>query len=209
MKIWSDFFDYVAPLVPGADPALLELHIRNAAIDFCNDTRAATYSLPITMSVGQSIYDISLNGADYTPVIINSVRIADRQLEPLNTDYLNSTIHGWRDDTGTPRAYVADDPYGIRLYPTPDEAVDVIVELAVKPSRDSIGIEDYIYDRYVEVISHGAVQRIASIPQKPYTNPQVAQMAMIEFIKGKAAARTEVYKSFTRNNTQVRLRKKY
>lgn len=209
MKVWSDFFDYVAPLVPGADPSLLELHIRNAAIDFCNDTRAATYSLPITTVVGQSSYDISLNGADYTPVIINSARIQTRELKPVTTDYLNGAVLGWRNDQGTPWAYLSDDPYSVRLYPTPDEATEVVVELSVMPTRSSAGIEDYVYDRYVEVIAHGAVQRIASIPQKPYTNPQVAQMAMIEFIKGKAAARTEVYKSFTRKSTQVKLRKKY
>lgn len=207
MKLWSDFFDYVAPLLPGADESLMKLHIRNAAIEFCNDTRVATYSLPVTTVVGQAVYDISLSGADYTPVLINSARVGLRELRPTTKDYLNGTVLGWRNDTGTPRMFLSDDPYSVQFYPAPDEAFEVVVELAVKPSRESTGIEDYIFDRYVEAIAHGAVARIASIPQKPYTNPQVAQMASMEFSRAKSNSRTEVYKSFTRVGTKVKLKR--
>lgn len=209
MKLWSDFFDYVAPMVPGADDALMTLHIRNAAIEFCRDTMAAKYTFPLLTSIGQASYDISLAGSDYTPVMVDSIAWDERYLKPATVDFLNGNVLGWRSETGTPRAYISDEPYSTVMYPIPDDVYELSVTLSVMPSRDSIGIEDYIFDRYVEVIAHGAIARMAAIPQKPYFNQQVAQMAAMEFSRGKASARTEVYKSFTRVGTKVNLRKTY
>ena len=209
MKPWSAFFDYVAPRVPGATPELMELHIRNAAIEFCSETRAVTYDLQITTVVDQPEYDISLTGTGYAPILPDEVYYGSRELHEDTVDRLSKAVIGWREATGSPIVYICTDPYTIRFYPTPDEVIDIDVKLAVKPARDATGVADYVFDRYVEVIANGAVASIVSIPQKPYSNPTTAKLAAMEFSRGKASAKTEVYKSFTRAGTRVRLRKKF
>lgn len=209
MKTWADFYDYIIPVLPGVTTDVVDLHLRNAAIEFCNETGVADYEAePITLQEGVSQYSVLLPGADYNVARIKSASLDNRVIEPTTPDQLDNNHYGWKDIIGTPLTYFMVDPYTVRVFPIPDKSGELLnLTYTLRPNRDATGIDDYIFERYVEGICHGAIMRLSMMPAKPWTNLEQAQGAGIMFRAAKRDATIEVNKSFTRAKLQVRLRR--
>lgn len=209
MKTWADFYDYILPLVPGATFELVNLHLRNSAIEFLDETGVVDYIAdPIVSVAGQSTYGINAAGADYFSARVKSATYDGDIIWPVTSDSLDANVVEWRLREGEPTSYLMPYPTQIRLYPTPDVSGKVLqLELTLRPTRDSAGVEDYVFERYVESIVHGAVARLAAMPNKPWTNVEVALRAGAFFTKDKRDAAIEVSKNFTRTSLKVKLKR--
>lgn len=131
----------------------------------------------------------------------------DNVIEPISEDDLdtefNNTDFGWvgvnwRTDVKLPtRWYIQDDgTVGLALAPNATGALRILC--ALKPTRASTSFPTWIYERYVNVIAHGAKAKLMEVPKKPYSDPQLAGYHMGKFHDGVSEARLRSAKSATR-----------
>jgi hypothetical protein len=72
--------------------------------------------------------------------------------------------------------------------------------LVLKPARDAIGFDTWVLEDYFETIAAGALSRLLSIPQKPWTNLPSAAMYRARFDEGAGKAKGEGARDFTRDD---------
>lgn len=133
----------------------------------------------------------------------------DNLLEPISPDDLDTefgtTDFGqslWRTDVRLPtRWYFADDNT-VGLVMPPDAGGNLRIEVALKPTRVSTSFPAVIFERYIEVVAHGAKARLLRIPKKPYTDFKLALWYNQEF----DAAVGEAMISTARGETRAPLR---
>jgi hypothetical protein len=79
-------------------------------------------------------------------------------------------------NTSTPLAFTQLNPHKFIVLPSPNDAQSYKLRmfLALKPSRTSEGMDLYAANELNEVIHHRAVQKLAVMPDKPWTNFDVA-----------------------------------
>jgi len=68
--------------------------------------------------------------------------------------------------------------------------------VAVKPALDAAAIDDIVANKYDEVLVHGALSKLYSIPRKPWTDMNLAQFHLALFRASFPAARTEAAEEF-------------
>lgn len=196
-------------MVPGASQDITTLAIRNSAIEFCEETGVTDFvDTPKTLVAGQATYAIGDTGIAYSVARIKEAVLDNDPLEATSVDELSNRYIDWAKQTATPKKYVQLDPTQIRLFPIPDKSVGTLyLTYTTKPTRTSTGIDDFIFDRYVEAIADGAIARLASMPNKPWSSPSVAATANVDFCNKKRDAKIEVNKSFTRAKLKVKLKR--
>lgn len=209
MKKWADFYDYVIPALPGVETDLVTFHVRNAAIEFCEETGIADFQASqVSLVEGQDEYSVMLHGADYTVARIKSAYLDEKYLVPTTPDQLDRSRANWSEHKGSPVMYFMPDPTVLKLYPTPDKSGQVLkLVYTLMPTRDSVGVEDFLFERYVEDIAHGAISRLAMMPAKPWTNLETAANSGLMFRAAKRDAAIEINKGFTRSQLKVSMRR--
>ncbi len=97
----------------------------------------------------------------------------------------------------------------VLLFPTPDTdaaSAHLRLEVALKPRRDANAVPDELFDDWVEVVVHGALQRLASQPGTPFSNPDLAVMGANMFVNGVGRAKKAAAKGRTRSDMRVQSR---
>jgi hypothetical protein len=202
MKVWSDFYNYMLPDLPGCPFIAMDFALRQSAIQFCVQSLAWRYvhqSVPITVDVDEYLYsppdDALVHAVLYAE--FNDVKI------DVNTRPDDMLIWNWRHSTGTPQ-YLLSGPTSFTLVPNPDVEGTLTLTVAVKPDDDSIGIENNdIFTEYKDAIVHGAKARLMLSPKKPYTDAQLAAIHMHEFAVKTTAAGVRAARAFTRAPLQT------
>lgn len=210
MKLWADFYDYVLPDLPGVPQELAALHLRNSAIEFCDSTGIFVYQPDdINAVAGQGDYDLEPPSGNYDVARVLSAWFKSGELKPTSEDMIRKSIADWTNQVGNPSAFMHANPNVVTLIPAPSEshANALRMRLVIRPSRTGRGVEDWIFNKYVEVIASGAKYRLASMPQKPWTSQEVAMYQGRMYQAGVLAATAEASKSFTRVDMQVQLKR--
>lgn len=208
---WSEFFPELLPDVPGCSDPTAERALRNSAIELCE--RGLIWSVdheavPVVAAVAAydfepepetlviSIRQGSLNGA---PITAKS---------PLE---LASIYPNWQTRTGTPLYVTQSGPRVYRLVPIPvaADAIGFIATVYVKPTRDATGLEDYLYEEWLEAIVSGAKARLMMTPNERYTNERMGAAHARMFAMAIASASIRASRSFTRNNMETAIRDSY
>jgi hypothetical protein len=220
MKLWSAFYDYVLPDVPGCVPGMADFALRQAAIDWCEHTHAwKEYLDPQTISDGVTEYffDISpltqivkLLDATYTtfpdPPDPSCPPIpCVRDLPVMREDALRSD---WKTNTNCWRS-----PYILTLdrvsyFVMPQQCAGTLVtpHVAMKPSQTGTGISDDAFNQYAMDIANGAKARLMISPKKPYSSPDGAAVFQGMFEQARAAAAIIVGQSFSTSARRPRVR---
>lgn len=148
-------------------PAGLVVPINTAVIKDVSAGAAARkvterYALPIPSgTIAIEVVEAQLNGQD--PV------------EPIAPGDLNRLYPQWRTRTGKLERHQLFDDGTIQVVRIPDAAGVLSVQLALSLSAAASTIPDWIFNRYSEEIGAGAKVRLMRMPQKPWTNPQLAK----------------------------------
>jgi hypothetical protein len=125
-----------------------------------------------------------------------------RQVDPLAVLELKERYGAmWRHLIGEPRTvHMTDEAGTCRFVPAPGETLRnfVQLELALKPAQDATTLPDAIYDRYREDIEFGARAKLRALPDKPWSNAEVAMALEAEFNRRISLARNRVMRSRTR-----------
>jgi hypothetical protein len=91
---------------------------------------------------------------------------------------------------GRPSNFWIVDDTTLRLTPIPDAVYTLDVAVALKPSRTATGVPDWVYETWADALVDGAVWKLASIPNKHWSDDQRAMFHKIRFDRAIANART-------------------
>lgn len=199
--LWTAFYDYAVPHLPGCPYAALDSALRQAAIDFCEQSLAWQYNHPdIAVVPATSEYPF-VPPAD---AVVHAITYADFDGKEIAayTSTQGLRIWDWRHQTGTP-AYVLGGTTALTLVPTPDVAGTLKLTVALKPSVDAPGLDNAIFNEYREAIVHGALARLMLSPKKPYGDPQLATYHNQQCTIKTGAAGVRVARNYTRAPLQT------
>lgn len=178
MKAWSYWFPDLAIHVPGCPSVLMVHELRRAAQTFFERSRAwRVTQAPI--AVGAEVSELPSAPTDATMdlVEVEAAWYDGKPLDPITLEELDNAFHDdWQAHTGTPSRYLEPTAGTLRLYPVPVAAATtgLKLRLIVKPSDTSLGLPDDMAARYRDAIHLGAKSRLMAIPNKTWTNLELA-----------------------------------
>lgn len=188
---YEAFLPEVLPYVPECPEQVAINAIRNACIEFCEKSQYWLYDHdPISGVAGVSTYELDL--PDYTaPARVLDAWYNNIPLTPRGEDEIKRTYpFDWRQMEGNPVFFIQQVPTEVILVPKPMLAASLALKLIVvlKPTRDSVQIDDEIYDRWAEGIAYGARARLHALPNQPFSDPVAAvkYTSMFETAIGRA-----------------------
>lgn len=212
MKYWEDFLGEVMPYVEGCPLPLAKNHVKNAAIEFCQRTALWRHEMDrLNITTNIELYELSPDlELDETISAINyATLIEDDNTKPLvitTDDLMNQTSPGWQTVAGqTPEAVLLADTENLRVYPIPERDIlnSLVVGLILKPSRDSAGLPDWIFEQYAEVIAHGAKARLMGMKGRAWYSPEEGMDEQNDFDLGVSGATIRANKGNSRLNNSV------
>jgi len=179
-RLFSDLVNRVAPNAPGCPQPVLITFIRTAAIDACERTLAWRFEQPavrLTPAVENYPYE-PVSGAEVHAIItasINGVNAPSITLESAHRLYPkypdNSTA-----ELGTPKYIVHVDPdtFWVARLPNSSPTYDVVMFLALKPLPSATGMDTSVMDELETVIFHGALQNLLTMPERTWSDKELA-----------------------------------
>ncbi len=208
---WSSFFPELLPDVPGCSDPMAERALRNSAIELCE--RGLIWSVahePVPVVAAVAEYDFEPEPETLVVSIrhghLNNATITAKSPLELAALYPN-----WETVTGTPLYVTQSGPRAYRLVPIPvaADAAGFIATVYLKPTRDATGVEDYIYEEWLEAIVSGAKARLMMTPNERFTNERMSAAHARMYEKAIANASIRASRGFTRNNLETAIRGSY
>ncbi len=204
---YEQFLPEVLPYVRDCPELVAVNAVRNACIEFCDRSLWLLYHhSPISTVAGESTYELDLPD-DTTTARVMDAWYLNGPLAPIGEDDIKQMfLTDWREATGIPAFYTHLDPAEIVLAPTPvqdeDDALALIV--ALRPTRDSVEVDDTLYERWAEEIGCGARARLHQIPGQPFFDITLASRSQMMFDHGVGLARIERNRGLTRHVSHIR-----
>lgn len=202
---WSEFLNWVMPHVRGCGVDLAIKEIRDATIRFCEESRVwQVEHVPLNIEAGKHTYLFS------PPANTKVVRIErawlgeDNFLESTTEAELTNRFGVWSARKGEPEYFFQEGLESVRLVPEPvaGESGALHIKASIRPSRSAPGVDITIWERYAEGIGAGALFALFSMPDKPWSSPNLAAHYQTVFDDAKAAALLQVARGFTRSRFQ-------
>ena len=161
----------VLPYVPGCPDSLIQTNIRSAAIELCEKSKAFTFDLdPITTISGEYEYEFDQpSGTEVHQILWATYDGND--LDPISPRSLELNYPDWRDKTGTPTVYLQKTVNTFWLVPVPNDGKELLVNVALNPTRTTNNIDTEFSNTYRDGIIYGTIFRLLRIPQKEWTDP--------------------------------------
>lgn len=195
MVKFSKMYRDVRNTVTGCPTDLVHDALRQSAIDFCKHTSVLVVTLdPISLVAGESNYDLVSDPGTHVYGLV-AANLNGARLQLVTRTQLDVGYPDWESKTGTPQyALFVPGEEQVRLVPEPDAAdTDALfVSVVLAPDDNADGIERDIYLRYKGVLAAGAKEKLLMLPNKAWTNPQLASFYGTEFMVGKSRARQHV-----------------
>jgi hypothetical protein len=204
---YTEWYDEVLPEVAGCPTELALNAIKQTAIRFCHRTRVWKEFVDlITVTATDEVYDIP------TPRDAESVRILrgwydGKELEILQEEQVNDMFpDDWTLQTGTPLYIMQTAPDCFYLVPRPEATVVDAVKLfvALKPTREATGLPSFVYERYLDSITHGVKARLFSMASVRWSNPSLASYYVGMFEEDIGNANVDAYKGFGKARPRVK-----
>lgn len=145
----------------------------DAAVGFCEGTLALRETLDnFYTAPGQAEYDLDAPvGQEVARVLAVTMGGRSLTLAP------KEQVHLLPASSGSPtHAHVVRDGDALLLVlsPTPDAVELVKVTAALRPPRSATQLHDALFTRWAGGIAAGALVRILSVPNQPFSDPQAA-----------------------------------
>lgn len=204
---YSDLLDEVLPYL-AADPSnpVTEHAIKRAVIDFCRASWVWKF-LPDPQSVvaGEAFYDLEPDTGTEV-VAVMDVTCNGVPLDNKSLDWLNSELPDWRTRAATPKYFTQVDTEQIILAALPDANITngLTMTLALTPAQSATGFPGWIWSRYVEDISAGALSRLMLMPGKPWTDLANGTDRQQKFQNAIANARASAVRALSRADVRVK-----
>jgi hypothetical protein len=168
MATWAQFLPRFLLDVPRCSSILAEDTARDACMEFFRLSRAHRIDHPpISSAAGQAPYAWA-PGGDLKVVRAEEVWYDKVKLSPIMPADLSAIYTYWPDEEGTPLYYLQESEETLILVPKPTEALTdaILSKVSVRPSLTSTGIDDTLFDKYVEQIVYGIKARLFAMREE-------------------------------------------
>lgn len=198
LKIWSEFLPEARLVVADCPDILIESYLRLSAIELCSRSKSLTFDMPaFDTEAGTSTYALAPSAETEMVQIIDGAIDGD-PLDTVRRDEL-VRVSKWPAEIGTPsRFMVINGNRDVLLWPTPDAAYRVSLTLAVKPTLDATGVEEWFADMARGTIISGALAPLLALPKRAWSDPSLSVYHQGLFENGVISARAFAEKSGTR-----------
>ena len=187
---------------PGLSEPAAEMHLLDAAIDFCRSAHPVVTDLTaITVTAGDATYTLTTS-AGLRVIKVMRLTLDGQVLNPVSPDALPDD---WQTDDGQPRYYFLRNETDVVLYPAPDVGGSLVATVATAPTRNATTIDDTLADIWLDGIIAGALERALVTPNQPYSDPARAAYFKAEFAKAVADARLQSIKGYSRAPLRVQM----
>lgn len=189
-KAWSAFYPDVLADLPGAPAPMVDHYLRNAAIEFCERSKAWVVDLDLIDAVAEQMeYTLPMpTGAEL--VEIKTAWFLGEKITPKSPGYLAANYDDWTAEVGTPEHYTHESTDAVMLVPAPaDAASDALkIKAAIRPTPDATEIDDWFYNHYRLAIAAGCKALLMVMADKPWSNADLAVInaSMFEAVIAKA-----------------------
>jgi hypothetical protein len=205
---YDNFLVEVLPYVRDVPEVVALQAVKNAAIEFCQETRYIQENLdPMAGISGIKTYDLEPNEGTYKIADIIEFWYGDSFLVPKSIEQLTQIYRStnWNTLAGNPYYYFRPSSQEVQIVPYPQvtEQNKLHIRAALKPSRGSTTIKEEIYERFLEDIAYGARARLYNTPNQPYYDLKTSLEYMKRFNDVIADVRTQVNKGLTRASVQI------
>lgn len=206
--LYTAMVSEVLPDVPGCPNIAMVNALRTMAIEFCQRSLCWRYEHPSqTAAAGIGDYEFQVPPETVVAKLM-SIWHNGVLLTPKSHDGLADMYSGWLTEEGTPRYVTQFNEREFRPVPMPDitlgNAFSLIV--ALKPTRDSTGIDTTIYEEHLDTLACGAKARLMEVPGKPWTNVTLSQYHRGKFEAGVLSAMNRVAMGYGRASLRVKPR---
>ncbi|MEI6601774.1 MAG: hypothetical protein WCN21_14925 [Comamonadaceae bacterium] len=194
--IWSDFYSWVLSSVPGCPNPTLDLHIRQAAIDFCRRTLCWVRTLDPVEANGMDIrFDLDLPSQTQA---VKLMAVAVNGLQYLLVDTQRG-LQLVRQGSGADFSFTQD-KLTLDVHPLRQRGDSIEVDMALAPSFNASGIETDVASPHTQEIAQGALATLQMMVGVAWSDPglaganrvlfnqRVATVAM-HFARGQGAAK--------------------
>lgn len=190
MILTTAFLPRLLPYLTGCPQPMALQALVDSAISFCEDSLVLRQRLDRQLTaLGQAEFDIGV-AAPQTVTRILKVWLDGVEIYGAAADTVNDP-----DITpARPRAfYTRPDDTGLIavLYPVPDRAYTLDVEVALKPTRSAASLHSDLFETWLDSIVAGAKARLMVIPDEPFSDPVAAQFYARQAAHMAKKARTE------------------
>jgi len=176
------------PSVPGCPQPVIEQYIRDSAIESCEKTLAWRYQqFPIRLTPG--VYEYQYDNPAQTEVhAFLTASVNGQQIQPVTLEDIHRRYPDWPNLDPTkqsdPRFIFQLDPDNLSVAPIPDalHTYDLNMVVALKPLRSASGMDKTVFDDLENVIMHGALQYLLVLPNKNWTDRELATYHAKQFI---------------------------
>lgn len=175
----ASLYDYTLPELPGITPALLDIHLREVARDFCRVSKFWRTPLDTENSVaGQAIYDLYPDESYADLVKVTKLTVNGVLLYEDRYTAVSNTQNQPKYERGSPPFTVSADMLELTLIPdeVPDasQSAGVVMEGAIQPSPTATTLPDFFGGEFRNAICFGAMARCMAMGSKPWTDRALA-----------------------------------
>lgn len=182
MTTTADFYDLLMPELPGITTAMLDLHLRETAREFCHKTSAWRQDLTaINLVANQSAYALPM------PVNAELVRITrlvvasellweDKERDDRYTQSVGGFLPKYQ--RNEPPFMLSDDLSTITLIAaetsTASLTAGMAITAALKPTATAAALPDFLKSQYSDAMRHGTLSRLMMMGKKPWGDRPLA-----------------------------------
>jgi len=188
IKTFLSIVNRLSPSVPGCPTPIIEQYVRDAAIETCERTLAWRYEQPrIRLVAGAHDYAYESPSESEVHAFITAT-VNDETLAPVTLDKIYDLYPKWPnqpvESRAKPRHITQLDPDHFSVAPIPDSTVayDVRMIVCLKPLRTATGMDKTVLDELENVIMHGALQHLLVLPDRAWSDRELASYHAKQFI---------------------------
>ena len=181
MANFSSLVKEILPYVPMCPDTLVESNLRAATIELCERSKAYIHDMDAFNTVaGVYEYDFDIPVGTEAHQILYMTHDG-RDMDPISPRSLELNYPDWRDRTGQPHVYLQKYSSTFWLVPVPSGTKQVLVSLALKPTRTSNNIDTNFSNNYRDGIVYGTLYRLLRMPSREWTDVNAAREYLLQF----------------------------
>lgn len=181
MANFSSLVKEILPYVPMCPDTLVESNLRAATIELCERSKAYIHDMDAFNTVaGVYEYDFDIPVGTEAHQILYMTHDG-RDMDPISPRSLELNYPDWRDRTGQPHVYLQKSSSTFWLVPVPSGTKQVLVSLALKPTRTSNNIDTNFSNNYRDGIVYGTLYRLLRMPSREWTDVNAAREYLLQF----------------------------
>lgn len=196
MTAWASFYPHVLPYVSGAPSLMVDQALRDAAREFCRESRAWVEQAAAVTGDGTTRQRSFVFASGSELVEVRRATVAGEDMTILSSRQMPAD---WQEDTPDAAALhdtlvVLNSQAAYVLYPIPADGAEIIIYQALMPTMTATGVGDVIFTEYGEQMAKGAIARLCSMPKKPWSDVDAAALAAAAFERGIHSAANRVFR---------------